>query len=113
MLIKKVILDAADLLEKGFCKGVLAETEEGICVQPSHPLAVRYCARGALMEACKRAGLTTVYASEYNYSVKLAKFIKPNIFTSFGADVLVEWNNAPERTKEEVVAKFREFAETL
>lgn len=76
--ISKSLLDAADYIEKhGHCKFTI-EDREG-----------RVCAMGVLNKVRAANGS----------SARLYKFI--------GCDSIVNWNNRPERTPEEVIAAFR------
>ena len=42
---------AADLVEKGFCQGVLARNDEGVPVYPLYKTATHFCALGAIAKA--------------------------------------------------------------
>jgi hypothetical protein len=86
-----VLHRAADLLEEfGHCKGALGSKERG-----------EFCVMGALTEARRDLGVRDGLGMGYT---PLADAIGRDVFLHI-------WNNHPDRTKAEVVAKLREAAE--
>lgn len=88
----KKLDEAIKLLEAGWCKGSEAKTADGRNVPVEHPEAVCFCAVGALRKT-----------GQIELSSTLARRVR---FT-----VLWAWNDMPSRTKEEVIALFRQVNE--
>lgn len=98
--VREVLLGAADLLERtGWTQGSWARNAHGIAVLPSAGDAVRFCALGAL--ARTRSESTDWWAM----IDALHEYVAGADYCSIG-----RWNDAPERTQAEVVAKLREVA---
>lgn len=77
-------------IEQGWCQGVLARDGHGEEITPNHPAAVAWCAFGAIgtkEDALSQADLFLMKAHGPNTDV-------------------VSWNDAPERTREDVLALF-------
>lgn len=92
-----VLHRAADLLEEfGHTKGALARTDAGDECEPEDTAATSFCVQGALRRANRDLG-TARYSVPYDV---------------LGVGSAHEWNNAPERTKAEVVARLRAAANT-
>lgn len=101
MKTSEVLWKAANLLKtKGHCKRLLARDAGGMPVPFSSPDAASYCARGAVMaadsawseiEACD-AVLDTVIDA-------------PGLWDD-SAGRIINWNNADERTADEVIIAF-------
>lgn len=94
----EVLAGAALLLKtKGHCKDSLAVRADGTPTYESDPGAVAFCAIGALELARRSAGLFT-----WGYADQLVMLTvdpsKPH--------GIVPWNNAPERTADEVIQAF-------
>lgn len=84
------LLEAADYIEEhGHCKNML-HTDGG-----------QVCAIGAL---CAVADFTILFSA----SDRVRSFL--NLGHELHFNPVVTWNNAPERTKEEVISAFREAA---
>lgn len=108
MTTKEVLLRAADLIEQNdLCKGVMAQMPDG---QTSGYLSARatcFCVVGALSRTC--------YALEYTW-LDVGRFAVSAIKGYLGLPddyLLSQWNDEPERTKEDVVAALRGAAGTL
>lgn len=98
--VREVLHRAADLLEEfGWCQGYFAEDSAGEWVEEDDAAAVAFCASGALLRAM--ADLNAPYMRSTNELLK----------TPPGFSHTPEWNDAPGRTKAEVVACLREAAE--
>lgn len=83
---REILLEAANLLrKKGWCQWTL-EDDQG-----------RMCALGAILKANRNLSVHQVQKSLY----LLGKFLPPD---KRGYGPIVPWNNAPGRTKEEVIA---------
>jgi hypothetical protein len=112
-----ILQSAADLIEKhGHLKNDLGDFTRGFCL------------RGALQQATLKAGVLDVHPMEINLTGKVGKFLNlqkipdgdMEYWTSHGyppdtayAHPAIVWNNAPERTKEEVVQALRDTANAL
>jgi hypothetical protein len=96
MNVAEVLNKAADLIEPEgkWTQGEMAKGKTGSKVLPNSPLAVCFCAVGAI----RRVARLPIYYDALNV---LAKKTGPFIG---------RWNDAPKRTQAEVVATLREAA---
>lgn len=105
MEVADVLERAADLIEPegAWTQGSFARTVTGFPVGFDTPAAKCFCTRGAIMRVQNRG----VYDSpaETFFSNKVTRSTD-----GYVALRLVNWNDAPERTQSEVVAKLREAA---
>ena len=98
---RDVLVRAADLLtEFGWCQYANARTANGLSTWYENSEAVSFCLYGAAHRAAADLGLPAMAAN-------------PILAEALGGSPveLVSWNNAPERTSQEVVARLREAAE--
>lgn len=98
---RDVLHRAADLLEEfGWCQHELAIDSEGqsLGCDVSNPGAVGFCAIGAILRADSDFGREK-YSTNWDN-------VSPT-----GSTMLASWNNAPGRTKKEVVTALRDAAE--
>lgn len=106
-----VLRRAADLLEEfGWAQGYYAFSETGAYAAPTCSAAVRFCAVGAMTRAA-----WDLTRDEYDFDPDVAlglagyrSFDAKGRVTSCGVPA---WNDAPGRTREEVIARLREAAE--
>lgn len=97
-----VLRQAADLIERtGWCQGVSAMNDSLIPVPVDDPSACRFCAIGAIRHVGATRGC---YIESVDAVHALALVIDD--------DYIGLWNDAPARTKEEVIATLRRAAET-
>lgn len=95
-----VLLRAADLLEEfGWCQGKLGGKADG-----------EMCLMGALMEAGNDLGTAYTIDRTQPRLVAVGVPCGPGSGGETGIAAQAEWNDAPERTKTEVVGKLREAA---
>lgn len=80
---------AAELVEVGYCKDVVARNADGYSVPCNDPSAVAWCMIGAVCKASLETG--------GRYPDDLGRWI--------------DWNNHPNRTADEVAAKLRELGD--
>lgn len=105
-----VLREAARLIEEGgWTQGALARTLRGLSVEPGSGQAVAWCAAGALLRASV-AMASGPYRDEY------ARRLYRDAMEQLDAVVgqrggAVAWNDAPGRTREEVVAALLMAAE--
>jgi hypothetical protein len=92
---RQKMLEAADIIEeRGHCKGVV-ENEQG-----------NVCLYGALCFAFAGTAKMFYAAGAHDATVRVGEYLGLN--GPFGAgSAAVRWNNAPERTKEDVVNALR------
>jgi len=92
------ILKKAKLLltEKGFTKGWFAKDADGHDIADISPYAVCFCSYGAINRAACDLGLRDSYAGDIATSA-LEKVVPTGV---------PEWNDASDRTLEEVLAAF-------
>jgi hypothetical protein len=95
MTTHRVLLDAADLVARGWCQGHDAETASGAVVDALHTDAVRWCLYASVRMA--------VRGNEGAYD-QAARVLRAD------RGPLWNWNDAPERTQADVVAALREAA---
>lgn len=93
-----VLERAADLIEPEgrWTQGVLAKSAGGVPVAPEHDCAVCWCASGAIIRI---SGDRLPKAAWYALKCIIGL-----------GEIIPSWNDAPERTQSEVVAKLREAA---
>lgn len=122
-LVAKRLRRAADILRQGWCQHELGVDEEGRRLYmgdlPS-PECVAVCARGALFKAHDRydnydADLVELRALTEQIKLDYPVFYNWRDIDSGGDPVgtVVSWNNAHDRTQEEVVALFERCATRL
>lgn len=96
---KVTLLTAARaLLQRGWTQHVLARTSDGTGVNGRNPFAVQWCLLGALGRAQHDLNLPDVPCYEVEH--QLCQLV------SGRHAPLYLWNNAPERTQEDVLALF-------
>ena len=85
---QRLLLDAADLLEKyGWCQGSY------------HNRQHQFCMVGAVWAAAKTEVLNTAVKEASNHLIEIT-----------GPDI-TGWNDRPERTREEIIAALRKAAD--
>lgn len=90
----QVLLDAAAIVRKGWTQGELAVDANGEFVWATHPKACKWCALGAM---------TLAVANQNKFvSRKLLKDAVAALSSAVGTRQLSYWNDAPERTAEQV-----------
>ena len=95
---------AALLIKKGFTKGMFARNANQETVSPTNSNACSFCAVGAIRSA---AGLYTV-GPLLDYAEEELQRTKKHV-----TGYLAEWNDKPERTKEDVITFLRNCAKRL
>ncbi len=98
--VRKVLLDAADLVEKGWTRGAMAVDRHGHAVAPDSPKACRRCAYGAIYVA---AGFC------YELTFKACEDFRVFMLGRYSQDI-VDWNDS-QRSKYPVVRALRKAAE--
>lgn len=87
--------------EWGWIQGQEALTENGVAVESSDPEAACFCVMGAI----ERVGYDLWRADVADYKVMSAAVQEAlEAAGDIAGDLLHEWNDHPDRTKEEVVA---------
>lgn len=100
--ISEILFAAADLIEPEgkWTQGCSARNAEGNSASATRPDAVCWCAVGA------------IWCAAESHTSKLADAATDELEQVLGGLIAVgKWNDAPERTQAEVVAKLREAAE--
>jgi hypothetical protein len=82
------------LEEKGWCQYVWARNAEGLSAPIESAMACSFCTRGALERV--GAGIPALKKLEHRLSL-------------YSTLQITEWNDHPERTKEEVIALLKEL----
>lgn len=93
---------AAQLVERGWCQGNSATLTSGTPARWEDPAASCFCAAGATMRALWEAGW---WCPETQSAAMTMLQRKVTIASKTIAPM--KWNDAPERTKEEVAAMLR------
>jgi hypothetical protein len=94
-----LVLDARELIERGWCQSTPAVSETGRAVEPTSTHARKWSALGALIAAYRS------YAPQE--TVARSAFALARRALAHGAGDLTAWNDAPGRTRKEVLAAFR------
>jgi hypothetical protein len=98
---QEVLTKAAELLESSptaWIQNGIARNAEGAQITSNHPRACSWCALGAIAKVQNLPDAP----QEYNpAAMLLAYHLKINI---------VDWNDAPERTREDVIETLRKAA---
>ena len=94
----KVLRRAAEIVEQGWCQGALARDERGVGVGLNSPRAAAWCAVGAFKLAMHELGCARIPCRSWDSAE-----------AACGGSA-VRFNNAPERTADEVAAALREAA---
>jgi hypothetical protein len=97
----KVLYRAAELVDQGWCQTVTARDAAGRICRPTSARATRWCLMGAVRQAAEEADVSRARAQ-----VIIA--VAP-LFTELGLHPAA-WNDAPERTADEVAAVLRRAA---
>lgn len=117
-----ILLEAASLLEEEgrWCKGVYFYPTANGCQMCAHG-AISYCGNPFIREnIVGNLPLNTAQANtQANYGWSVSVSVSPDYATNLHkahqqADkvgLTIAWNDAPERTKQEVIAKLREAAQ--
>jgi hypothetical protein len=94
-----LLLDAQELLQRGWCQNVAAVSQNGRAVEPTSIHARAWSVLGAL---------TAAYRSypAHNGEARVAFGIARRRLTGAGGNLLA-WNDDPDRTREQVLATFQ------
>jgi hypothetical protein len=101
---REVLIKAADLLDSAptaWTQKRIARDNKGWPEPPNHPRACSWCAMGAIAKVQNLPRAPQLYDSA---SKLLAHHLKIDI---------VDWNDAPERTREDVVQALRSAAKSV
>lgn len=98
-----LLTHAKSLIESGWTQKFAAVSSKNLQVDPNDKEACRWCLEGSLMNSFSRASasggdLDLLLDAYYDARRALMKII--------GSQDLVEWNDAKERTQEDVVQAF-------
>jgi hypothetical protein len=111
--IAQILNDAADILASSpqvWGKGSYALDTDGNPTIFSDQDAVCFCAAGAIARASNSANLkSSIYIPHIPAVQAFAEYINPNNSTG-RVGIIADWNDAPERTREEVIAELRAAA---
>ena len=95
-LAERMLSDACELVMSGWCQGRSAQDEMGRAIEPSSAFARSWSAAGALERLWRRA-----LAGE---DVSLEAFERANLaLAAVVKDAPQRWNDAPERTRADVL----------
>jgi hypothetical protein len=106
----KQVLDSALFFieEYGWTQGAHARTRYDRIIGPREEKAACFCTIGALTRAVQVV-VGNNYDEQYNHLFSAANYLR----RSAGVDDLVDWNDHPDRKKEEVVAAFKAASQEL
>lgn len=101
-----VALDKAwKVLEKGWCQGELAKTEDGEGCPYFYSKACSHCTLGALYLVYFQTSDSDFDTSDLDLvTAKLLNHIEP-----LGFDSIVKWNDHPSQTQEDVIKVLKEL----
>ena len=80
----------SEYIKKGWCQGQLAKDAYGIGTEPNYTSATRWCLYGAILAA-------------YNEEILKRVDIIDKLYEKLPVDSMALWNDAPKRTREEVI----------
>jgi hypothetical protein len=100
-----LVLDARELIERGWCQSAPAVNQTGRAVEPTSTHARKWSALGALIAAYRS------YAP-YETAARSAFALARRALAHRGGD-LIAWNDEPSRTRTEVLAAFQSAVEGL
>jgi hypothetical protein len=100
----QILQGAAALVSRGWARGASAVDEEGNPVEPSSPLAQRWSAQGALQAVWDGSAAPEAGRGELE---------RASLALSAVVGDIQEWNDAPERTLEEIMAAYDQAAQLL
>ena len=89
----QILIEARRVIESGWCTRASARTDKGIPCEWDEAKACSWCSTGAVLHVASMFVPARVYA---------LRFLREAI----GQYSIVGWNDAPGRTKEEVLAGF-------
>lgn len=90
---KEVLIRGRARLEKGWCQGASARDENGYTVGANLPVATSFCIFGAL-----------TYEDRYDGTLDARQLVREVLGAKLGDGAIATYNDAPGRTKEEVLA---------
>jgi hypothetical protein len=95
-LAEQMLSDAYELVMSGWCQGIAAQDEMGRAIEPSSAFARRWSVAGALERVWRRAldGEDVALEAFERANLALAAVVK---------DAPQRWNDAPERTRAQVL----------
>ncbi len=94
---KQVLIEAREMVVKGWCQGAWAENEDGLAVDPGDREACAWCITGALR--------AVAHDTTADRATATAAIIR--VFPLFmWADSIINFNDYPARTKAEVLTLF-------
>jgi hypothetical protein len=95
-LAERMLSDACELVMSGWCQGMSAQDEMGRAIEPSSAFARSWSAAGALERVWRR----TLVGDD----VSLEAFERANLALAAAVkDAPQRWNDAPERTRAQVL----------
>jgi hypothetical protein len=95
-LAERMLSDACELVMSGWCQGTSAQDEMGRAIEPSSAFARSWSAGGALERVWRRALVED--------DVSLEAFERANLaLAAVVKDAPQRWNDAPERTRAQVL----------
>jgi hypothetical protein len=101
-----IAVRAAALLQQGWCQGAMARNAQNLMAQYSSPHATSWCLSGSMLRAEYELGLSMTE----DLPAMLRSKLPP---TDGSVWPIVYYNDADERTQEEVVAMMQSVAEAL
>ena len=93
-----VLADAEKLVERGWCRGMMARERHGDECHPASPNATHFCVEGAIVRA----------ANGNRTKERLALHHMAKVVCDWPAD----WNDMDGRTRDEVVEALRQARES-
>ena len=106
--LKEKLEKALALIEKGWCQYANAKSDAGYPTNPKGPLAAKWCLHGAMYAAgILNADYTTAEDVKQALHEVVTSLKWPNTDNFNGT--IVGWNDAPERTQEDVVKRLQDM----
>ena len=89
----QILIEGRRVVERGWCQRASARNASGIPCEWDEPAACQWCSTGAMLH------VVSMFVWEHAGALNFLR-------QAIGQHSIVGWNDAPERTKEEVLAAF-------
>ena len=98
-----LLMHAKSLVESGWTQRYAAVSAENYQVDPNDEEACRWCLEGSLMNSFSRASAS---GGDLDLLLDVYYDARRALMKIIGSQDLVEWNDAKERTQEDVILAF-------
>lgn len=106
--LKPKVLEMKALLERGWCQGASARDGDGLIVSILDERAVQYCLVGAMDKVCESNITSPEVTTLHDLIFESIEDPNPNEY-----EHIPDYNDRPNRTKEEVLALLDKVVEVI